>query len=782
MATTITQPTLIFSHNIPVNHIISSTNSISHSNAIKRPHKLTSSSIQYIKKSTSHEPCVKSAIVFAFSLNDIIKSYLPDKKFRSDKEKIEVHFAQKLIGKIQLNFSELVLTLVYCNRYLKHCRKYKLPMPGSPGSIFPSMTHMIIPCVILAEVYLVDCPHNSVWWANKCSGGVTVEDINRWKRDVLVTMKYWLYIEPTRDYVNWTRQIKKLAFALFGKNSNSLKHSLSSNCLTNDNTNKPNNNNNTPTPKIDSSSQKKVNKPSNSSSFHNSLQNHLNTISSCNHLNNYASHTTNNNEISIKNLLNSKYSFNKTNSSLLSNFCPSTLLNVINNNASAKMAVFTDNSSFIPNENHQENIIDSNQEKSNHTFDTKITNNPSLSINGSTSTSNSSQNINQSTIAKCSDNEIDDNTHATSIHHQSTIGRSRTIHNPSGNSIINTNSNIPFHVNVNAATQTTKSEPAIYPHLSSYIRSATLTDLHYIGSNGQQIGSSLLSNLDYLNSNDSKVEQSFFRMSMAQKPPPLPLKYISNSMQSNYIPSSQFNMASSSSSSTATNQSYVSSSSISNKIEDPFSTSNTTSKFHYPFHCFDNDQNNRINQNQSQNNLLYPSNNYYTTSTPGSSCSEVSTTNIHSTCDSLISPKSFISNISTSTSTSNISHDSSVSNTTDSSISSTENLKKSMMKNYNNNENNYTTNFQSGLNNFNNDNNNNDLFYLDYKKLNYLPSDFNPHCSKFIKENSNHNNSKNIERSNSRSNGHYFKILVKTELDDSLEEERKLISPPHTPN
>jgi len=78
---------------------------------------------------------------------------------------------------------------------------------------------MVIPCLLLAEIYLIDTPHNSKWWATKCSGGVTVENINCWKRDVLKTIKYWLYVEPTRDYINWTRQVKKLAFNLFGQNN-----------------------------------------------------------------------------------------------------------------------------------------------------------------------------------------------------------------------------------------------------------------------------------------------------------------------------------------------------------------------------------------------------------------------------------------------------------------------------------------------------------------------------------------------------------------------------------
>jgi len=105
MATSIPQTTSIVSRMTSASSSMS-TSQLTHSNAIKRPSSTTSKIQQYTKKpSTSlHEPCVKSAIVFALSLNDIIKSHLPEKKFRNDKEKIEVHFAQKLIGKIQLNF------------------------------------------------------------------------------------------------------------------------------------------------------------------------------------------------------------------------------------------------------------------------------------------------------------------------------------------------------------------------------------------------------------------------------------------------------------------------------------------------------------------------------------------------------------------------------------------------------------------------------------------------------------------------------------------------------
>ncbi|OUM57075.1 hypothetical protein PIROE2DRAFT_18045, partial [Piromyces sp. E2] len=94
---TIPQSTISMSmstHSIPSSVV---TSQITHSNAIKRPSSssVTSSVQSYIGKSSIHAPCVKSAIVFAFSLNDIIKSHLPEKKFRNDKEKIEVHFAQK---------------------------------------------------------------------------------------------------------------------------------------------------------------------------------------------------------------------------------------------------------------------------------------------------------------------------------------------------------------------------------------------------------------------------------------------------------------------------------------------------------------------------------------------------------------------------------------------------------------------------------------------------------------------------------------------------------------
>jgi len=100
MATSITQTTSVTSHTMPAIQATSSTSNSSHSNTLKRPSNTNTTSVQqYGKKSSSsvHEPCVKSAIVFAFSLNDIIKSHLPEKKFRNDREKIEVHFTQKVI-------------------------------------------------------------------------------------------------------------------------------------------------------------------------------------------------------------------------------------------------------------------------------------------------------------------------------------------------------------------------------------------------------------------------------------------------------------------------------------------------------------------------------------------------------------------------------------------------------------------------------------------------------------------------------------------------------------
>jgi len=101
MATTIPQTTLSMTMSISTNSTPSSmvTSQLTHSNAIKRPSSSVTSSVQsYVSnnKFSVHAPYVKSAIVFAFSLNDIIKSHLPEKKFRNDKEKVEVHFAQKV--------------------------------------------------------------------------------------------------------------------------------------------------------------------------------------------------------------------------------------------------------------------------------------------------------------------------------------------------------------------------------------------------------------------------------------------------------------------------------------------------------------------------------------------------------------------------------------------------------------------------------------------------------------------------------------------------------------
>jgi len=71
---------------------------IFHSNAMKRPVSATSSQLPFVKNKpiNTSQPYVKSAIVFAYSLNDIIKSHLANKKFRTEKDKIEVHFTQKV--------------------------------------------------------------------------------------------------------------------------------------------------------------------------------------------------------------------------------------------------------------------------------------------------------------------------------------------------------------------------------------------------------------------------------------------------------------------------------------------------------------------------------------------------------------------------------------------------------------------------------------------------------------------------------------------------------------
>ncbi|OUM56400.1 hypothetical protein PIROE2DRAFT_65555 [Piromyces sp. E2] len=289
------------------------------------------------------------------------------------------------------------------------------------------MTHMVIPCLLLAEVYLIDCPHNSRWWATKCSGGVTVQNINCWKRDVLVTMKYWLYVEPTKHFVNWTRQVKKLAFNLFGQNAwqyhmgslnstskmvkrpsspsikkssspsmnkslmklndrpvameittdadtTDLKESKENNNKTNaqpsalkaiaeisntisipsfanTNTNiinktKSSSSKNDISPKGSeiktNTSQKSISRSSSSSSFHRSLQNHLNANSGLS--------KNNSNYFSIQNLLSNSFPFNKPNDlssgSVLATTNTSSLLTVINNNATCKMASPTGGTSF----------------------------------------------------------------------------------------------------------------------------------------------------------------------------------------------------------------------------------------------------------------------------------------------------------------------------------------------------------------------------------------------------------------------------------------------------
>jgi len=268
---------------------------------------------------------------------------------------------------------------------------------------------MVIPCLLLAEIYLIDTPHNSKWWATKCSGGVTVENINCWKRDVLKTIKYWLYVEPTRDYVNWTRQVKKLAFNLFGQNSYLTSNSptlkvkpsspinkpkLLSFDTTNNNVNIKNNiitNSTDPKIKIEPASpveKSKINlldtkdvkiKTENINNQRFSIQNLLSNNNNNNTILTNLSNNNNNSNTILTSLNNS----NNNSNTILANASSSSLLNIINSNASYKLLnpISCGTSFSLINISK-----DSNNNKSNINTSSNINTNNNTNINTNTNT------------------------------------------------------------------------------------------------------------------------------------------------------------------------------------------------------------------------------------------------------------------------------------------------------------------------------------------------------------------------------------------------------------
>jgi len=175
----------------------------------------TSNSCQ---KASTSEQLSSTAKVFCEAVNQIVKSYLVNYDETNMFQTITLSFAQKVIKKTKISFSQLVVTLVYLNRYYKYITSFKKHIPGHKESVIPTLSHVVILCIIQAERYITDIPHRLSWWANICAGQTKSIDINKWQRDFFDTMNYKLYVHPEKDYNNFKFQIKRLATRLF-KNS-----------------------------------------------------------------------------------------------------------------------------------------------------------------------------------------------------------------------------------------------------------------------------------------------------------------------------------------------------------------------------------------------------------------------------------------------------------------------------------------------------------------------------------------------------------------------------------
>jgi len=412
-------------------------------------------------------------------------------------------------------------------------------------------------------------------------------------------------------------------------------------------------------------------------------------------------------------------------------------------------------------------------------------------------------------------------------------------HVPTTTSSVSNNINIIKDVNIfsspsvrapntTTTTTTTSSSSYIsnndndsaYQHLKSYLKATS--DLSYSGCNGQKIENSLLSNLGLPSRQDSRMssnfsflgkfqsqsqhqqsqnqtstslnvqqypqqnqqQQSSFYFPNTQKPPPQP---ITNSSAMHNPPVTQ----------ASTNGNAGSHTDLPPFLE---TINQAPTQFHYPFQSSRSSKNKNVNQGQMQippqfqnpNSLINNSNqgqnqnqdinyqNSYEVPTPGRSNSDSSNVpSIYSSTNiTPFSPKSFTSSELNSTlSTTSVTRNSSLNTTiTTSSYESNPSVK------------------------VNNDNFSNDVSmpsYMDYKKMAYLPSNFNPHCTQNIEEPSSLDNSNYVEQNNTIFKDPFFKSLVKNELENSssqvshesfrsdsmeIDEEKKILSPPTTPN
>jgi len=155
-----------------------------------------------------------TASVFCEACNQIVKAYLSKYHENNLYQSINLSFAKKVLRKIKFPFSQFVVTLVYLNRYYQSCTTFNKHIPGHEEAIIPSLSHVVLLCIIQAERYITDTPHKLSWWAGICAGQTKSSDINKWQQDFFTTIKYKLYVHPEKDYNIFKNEIKRLAARL----------------------------------------------------------------------------------------------------------------------------------------------------------------------------------------------------------------------------------------------------------------------------------------------------------------------------------------------------------------------------------------------------------------------------------------------------------------------------------------------------------------------------------------------------------------------------------------
>jgi len=177
---------------------------------------VSQNSINYndVPRAVREKQLYSTAKVFREACNKIVKDHLVNYSESNLFRPISLHFAKKVIEKTKVSFTQFVVSLIYLNKYYKYCTLLNRHIPGHKKAAIPTVSHIIIVCIIQAERYVDDTPHKLSWWAEICAGETKPSDINEWIREFVCTINYRLYIHPEKEYMVFKGEVKRLAVRL----------------------------------------------------------------------------------------------------------------------------------------------------------------------------------------------------------------------------------------------------------------------------------------------------------------------------------------------------------------------------------------------------------------------------------------------------------------------------------------------------------------------------------------------------------------------------------------